>query len=152
MKIDTTIIISELNKQIIVKKADTLGISINEIIIIYLKVYLQKQKKKHCVLKRLSYQKNENNETLIPQHIWIDADLYEKCKDIRKFHNISVSFALAIAIKLYSDEIFSEITDNYREEYYHIHFLVNKIVFKIIAWQKPPEKIRTKINHLFKNT
>ena len=53
MKIDTTIIISELNKQIIVKKADTLGISINEIIIIYLKVYLQKQKKETLCFKEI---------------------------------------------------------------------------------------------------
>ena len=101
MTIETTINISKSNKILIENAAFSLKTTKNEIIKNLMLKFLNDNLNNFAGLTRIKYQKKEIGEKWKSIHVWFSPEFYDKCQDIRKFHKLSISHILSIAINLY---------------------------------------------------
>ena len=140
MNIDTTINITNTNKTLVNQVAEKLNISRSGLIIQLLKKYMHENKNTLIQHKSVSYQQKKKCEKWKKIHVWLDENFYEKCLDLRKFHKLSLSKIIQIAIALYLDNIINEITDNYQDYYSCMCKIINNSPVFIITWQQPDKK------------
>ena len=88
--------------------------------------------------KSSDYQKRKGKKYYKAVHVGFEDKFYEKCFDIRKFHKLSLSLILSIAIENYLDDIIKGkgVTDNY-SSFYFCYFANGSIspIF-IITWKR----------------
>ena len=152
MKRDTTINITDTYRELIVKTAKKLNISKNELMIRLIKKYMNKNSGNLERFCSIQYQTKSESEKLVKEHLWIDNIFYEKCQDVRRFHKLSVSFVLALAIKLYIDTITTKTTDIYRDYFFSYSTIINNSPIYITAWTAPDKKTAQKLQQLYSNT
>ena len=152
MVIETTINISDKNKNILNNYAQKLNINVNTLIIKLLGYYLNNQAGKYTTFKRLKYQKKEEGTIWRTLHIWLSSDFYEKCLDLRKFHKFSLSNILSQAINLYLEKISNSQYDNYPKGYLFIHSKHNNSYTFSLAWEIPEINKLTQIYELQEDT
>lgn len=123
-----------------------LNISLNKIVNFLLLKALNWRKKSIKTFKSIKYQVKYENISWHKLHISMDNALYERCLDMRKLYKLSVSYILAICIKMYLDILSKKIimakgTDNYHNCYL-LFSNTDKNVFSFtIFWSLPGENI-----------
>ncbi len=152
MNIETTVNISNINRELLKKKAKSMSIPINTLVIKLFIYYMDTNLGKYKTFSQIKYQKKKNNEFWKTLHISLSPDLYEKCQDLRKFHKLSISHILSLAIKLYLKRIKMKTTDNYRKNYIFINQNFEECPIFIIMWKVPKKNILEKQLKLYEYT
>ena len=148
MHIDTTVNISKNNRSLFVETAKELKITKSELFIILITKYLNHYKKDIQHFKKVSYQKRNFDGDWKKMHIWISPGFYEKCIDLRKFQKLSLSYILALAIKLYLKEIKEVDTDIYLHQYVTFYSFYKSTLIFTIMWNYPEEKVVKKVMNM----
>ncbi len=151
MTIETTVHISNINKECIIKTAALLNTSPNKIIIKLLTRYLNKQYGNYKTFSRISYQKKNPGDSWKIMHVWFSSEFYEKCLDLRKFHKLSLSNILSLAIKLYLNDIIHNKCDNYNKNYIVLSTVFNNCPIFILTWNYPGEKKTKELLDIYEN-
>ena len=152
MVIESTVNISLNKKQKIEFYSNKLNISKNELILKLLFKYLSCNLNNYKTFTRIQYQKKDQDGTWKKIHVWFSTDFYEKCLDLRKFHKLSISYILSIAIDLYLSEIINDQDDNYRHNYIFMSTIFNNCPIFIITWDYPGNKKALQLLNLYNNT
>ncbi len=152
MTIETTINISDKNVSLLDQYATSLNISRNQLLIQLIIKFMNYQFGNYECFSRVRYQKKKNNEKWKTKHVWFPCDFYEKCIDLRKFHKLSLSFILALAIQLFLDKLANNECDNYNRSY--MFFASNYMgrPFFIITWEYLGNEKAKEILKLCENT
>ena len=151
MIIETTVNISQKNREILYKSSEQTKLSKNDLIKKLIIKFLNHNLENYADQKRIQYQKRNNREIWKSVHIWLTPELYDKCQDLRRIHKLSISHIVAIAIKKYLKEILSGQYDNYLRTYMFISFIHYNCPIFIITWDYPGNKMTQKLLNLYDN-
>ncbi len=146
MFIDTTINITDKNRKLIKDYAFKLKITKSQLIVKLLTMYYEDNKNNCKLFKRIKYQKISNDEKWGQMHIWLNNGFYEKCLDMRKFHKLSLSNIVSVALKLYI-HLISQKQNNVIHDSYLILKSNEKNSSFIITFTNYPDK--TTLNMLY---
>ena len=138
MKIDTTLNVGKENVGILKESAELMNITRNELIVKLISRYMSENKNSMILHKSSDYQKRKGKKYYRAVRVGFEEKFYEKCFDIRRFHKLSLSLILFIAIENYLDDIIKGkgVTDNY-SSFYFCYFANGSIspIF-IITWKR----------------
>jgi hypothetical protein len=149
MKIETTINMSKRNMRKILHMAETYGYSKSHILTMLLRTCMHEQKLQCSLCKRVRYQARRTKHDWKVLHIWLPADLFEMCVDMRKFCKLSVSLLSATAIELYLETVKKKLEedpetlqkpDNYQGDYIFIYKNDQNITNFHLFWGIPEGK------------
>ena len=148
MCIDTTINITDNYRLKLIEASKVLKISKSEIVKNLINTYQKQSKNKSIKLKRVSYQKKDDNESWAPIHIWMDNVFYEKCQDLKKIHKQTLSKIVTIAIALYLEDILNGQLEELSNDYKIYYSIINNEPLFTIVWGNISADITKCINKI----
>ena len=124
MNISTTINIRKDLLVRMIRKKKKLEISLNSLVDLLLKKALNWNKNSVRTFISIKYQPYNKELGFHKLHVNLDQVLYERCLDLRKLYKLSVSYILALCIKLYLELLSNDIAESYVTDNYHNSYIL----------------------------
>ena len=136
--------------------AETLNMKRSRVVEALIIKFMDNTKGGEKTLQQLKYQIIKNGVKSKKLGIFWRRDVYERSLDVRKVFKMSVSYAIAVAIEKYLDELVKEIMDieskgeayNYNTFYLiNAHYHAHSFIFTTV-WNNPGLEILWKVTKL----